>query len=485
MASGELWHEISGHPALAALAGLAREGGHGLWLCGGTLRDLLMGRRAPDLDLAVAGDALALGQALARKIGGHFVPLGREFATCRVVGPQGELDLAGLRAPTLAADLAARDFTLNALALPLEALWAGGEPESQLVDPTGGRADLAAGVLRPAGPGVLAADPLRVLRAFRFMSTHGFSLAPGLEQRLAGAAPGLFRVAAERIGAEWMRLMAGPRAARAVQAMEDCQVLTRLVPELAAGRGLAQNPYHHLDVLGHSLACVRAAGLLLAGRGPLAGALAQEGPDYLQPPRRRALFMTAALLHDLGKPPTREARDQEWATFYRHEIMGARLARRRCLALGLSKADAAWVGRLAAEHMRPFHLLGAQGRGQLTRRGVRRMLAALGQDLPALFLLAMADTIAGRGPLRPPEAEGRLLALYQEVARLRDAELAAALAAPPLVDGNDLMRALGLPSGKEVGRLLALVREAQLDGEISSKDEALALAREAGRQSVS
>lgn len=484
MTGGELWREVRGHAALRALADLAGERGQDLWLCGGTLRDLLLGRRPPDLDLAVDGDAMALGLVLAQRTGSRFVPLGREFATCRVVTRHGELDLAGLRAPTLAADLAARDFTVNALALPLKALW-DDDPPRRLIDPTGGRADLAAGLLRPAGPGVLRDDPLRVLRAFRFMSTHGFTAAPGLQQRLAGAAPGLFRVAAERIGAEWLRLMAGPQAVGAVTAMEDCGVLTRLVPELAAGRGLAQNPYHHLDVLGHSLACARAAGLLMAGRGTLAGALAEEGPGYLREPRRRALFMTAALLHDLGKPPVREAKDDEWATFYRHEIVGAKLAMARCRALGLSKADAVWVGRLVAEHMRPFHLLGAQGRGQLTRRGVRRMLAALGPDLPALFMLAMADTIAGRGPLRPPEAEGRLLALYQEVARLRDRELAAALAAPPLVDGHELMQALGLPAGKEVGRLLTLVREAQLDGEISGKDEALALAREAHSQSFS
>ena len=259
--------------------------------------------------------------------------------------------------------------------------------------------------------------------------------------------------------------------------MEHCGVLTRLVPELAAGRGLEQNPYHHLDVLGHSLACLRAAGRLLTGQGPLSGALAAEGPAYLDQPRRRSLFMTAALLHDLGTPPMRQVKDEQWATFYRHEIVGARMAAARCRALGLAKSDAAWVGRLVAEHMRPFHLLGAQGRGQLTRRGVRRMLGALGRDLPALFMLAMADTVAGRGPLRPPEAEGRLLALYQEVARLRDRELAAALAAPPLLDGHDLMQALGLASGKEVGRLLNLVREAQLDGEIGSRDGALALAR--------
>ncbi|BEQ17008.1 CCA tRNA nucleotidyltransferase [Desulfoferula mesophila] len=478
MTHGELWRQIREHPALGALAELAGEQGAELWLCGGTLRDLLLKRRPPDLDLAVHGEAMALGQALAARLGGRFVPLGREFATCRVVTGHGELDLAGLRAPTLAQDLAARDFTVNALALPLGALWSD-DPAAALLDPTGGRADLAAMVLRPAGTGVLRADPLRVLRALRFVATHGFNPAPGLEYRLAGAAPGLFRVAAERIGGEWLRLMAGPWAVEAVGLMERCGVLTRLVPELAAGRGLEQNPYHHLDVLGHSLACARAAGRLLAGQGPVSGALAAEGPAYLDQPHRRSLFMTAALLHDLGKPPMRQVKDEQWATFYRHEIVGATMAAARCRALGLAKADAAWVGRLVAEHMRPFHLLGAQGRGQLTRRGVRRMLGALGRDLPALFMLAMADTIAGRGPLRPPEAEGRLLALYEEVARLRDRELAAALAAPPLLDGHELMQALGLASGKEVGRLLNLVREAQLDGEIGSREEALALAKQA------
>ncbi len=478
------WSRLREMPALAALAGLARERGQRVWLCGGTLRDLLMERRPPDVDLAADGDALELGRALADRVGGRFVSLGREFATCRVVTAGGYVDLAGLRAPTLAGDLAARDFTLNAMALPLAAL-EDHDPSQGLIDPLDGRGDLAAGLLRPAGPGVLSADPLRVLRAFRFMATHGLSLAPGLAHRLTGRGPGLFRVAPERIAGEWLALMAGPGAARAVQAMDDCQVLTRLVPELAAGRGLAQNPYHHLDVLGHSLACLKAAVRLAAGKGPLAGALRDEAAAYLEPPRRRALFMTAALLHDLGKPPTREPRERDWATFYRHESVGARLARRRCRALGLAKADAAWVGRMVGEHMRPFHLMGAQLRGQLTTRGLRRLLAALDQDLAGVFLMAMADTIAGRGPLRPPEAEGRLLALYQEVARRRDQELAAALAAPPLINGNDLMRSLGLAPGREVGRLLGLVREAQLDGEVQDREAALDLAREALKHRVS
>lgn len=472
------WSLLRQSPVLTTLAGLARRQGTRLWLCGGSLRDLLLGLTPPDLDLACAGDALALGRGLAQSLGGRMVSLGREFATCRVVLSTGYLDLAGLRAPDIRADLAARDFTVNALALPLEDLLQADDPAAAIIDPTGGRSDLAARLLRPAGPGVLAADPLRVLRAFRFVSTHGLELAPGVAEDLAGAGPGLFRVAPERLGAEWLALMSGARPAPAAAAMERCQVLTRLVPELAAGRGLEQNPYHHLDVLEHSLACLAAAQELAAG-GLEAGALAGEAGAYLCQGRRRGLVMCAALLHDLGKPRTRQPKEPGWASFYRHETVGAGLARRRLRALGLSKADAEFAGRLVGEHMRPFHLLGAQSRGELSDRALRRLLAAAGPELPVLFLLALADTMAGQGPQRPPEAEARLLALYELVAARRDQELAAALAAPPLLGGRELMAALGLAQGPEVGRLLGLLREAQLEGRIQDKEQAIALARRA------
>lgn len=481
MKSEQSWSGLSRLPSLILLAGLAEERGQPVWLCGGSLRDLLMGREPPDLDLACGGDALALGRELAARAGGRFVPLGGEFATCRVVLGGGDyLDLAGLRAPDLEGDLRARDFTVNALALPLADLMAGPYPPTKIIDPTGGLEDLGNGLLRLAGPGVLADDSLRVLRAFRFRSSHGLEFAEGLAQDLAAAGPGLDGVAAERIGQEWLKLMAGARASQAVNAMDRARVLTRLVPELAAGRGMEQNPYHHLDVLDHSLACLQAA-QELAGGGDWLGALGREGAQYLAGDHRRALFMTTALLHDLGKPPTRQPKEPGWSTFHRHETLGGKMARIRVRALGLSGADADYVGRLVAEHMRPFHLLGAERRGQLSKRAVRRLLMAAGEDLPAMFMLAMADTIAGKGPQRPPEAEQRLLALYEQVARLRDQELAQALAAPPLINGRELMSALGIGQGAEVGRLLGLIREAQLDGEIVSQAEAIVLARrEAG-----
>jgi len=463
-------------PALEVLSRLARRRGQPVWLVGGALRDLLLGATPPDVDLAAAGDALELGRRWADELGARLVVLqGERFAACRLVLPGLQLDLSGLRAPDLEGDLAARDFTINALALPLEQfLDQGGRP----IDPTGGLADLTARLIRPAGPGVLAADPLRVLRAFRFLSSLEFKLAPGLEKRLRRRAGDLPRVPKERIAQEWLPLMAGPGVAQAVTAMDRMGVLGPLLPELEAGRGLEQNPYHHLDVLEHCLATLGALAEIHRDPGRhLAPPLAGEAAGYLAPARRRALVMTAALLHDVGKPPTREPRGPGWATFYRHESTGAQLAGRACRRLGLPKRDAQWVARMVGEHMRPFHLMGAELRGQLTTRAVRRLLAAAGEDLPGLFLLAMADTLAGRGPQRPPEAEERLLNLYRRVARLRDEQLAAALAAPPLIDGRRLMQAVGIGPGPEVGRLLAALREAQLDGEIHTPQEAEALAR--------
>ncbi|CAO0823884.1 HD domain-containing protein [Desulfarculales bacterium] len=469
------WSLITHHPGLWALRDLAARRGHNVWLTGGTLRDLLLGIVPPDLDLSTDGDALDLGQALALALRGRYVPLKENHATCRVVLPQGHLDLVGLRAPDLVADLRLRDFTVNALAAPLAQALAGC---TSIIDPTGGLADLRARCLRLAGPQVLAQDPLRVLRAYRFQSSHTLHFAPGLAEALTATAPGLFRVPRERVAQEWLKLMAAPGAGPAVEAMERDQVLTRLLPELAPGRGLEQNPFHHLDVLGHNLATLASLEELTAATTPYGGSrLLAEAAGYVADERHRALLKTAALLHDLGKPRTRHSKSPGWASFHRHDLEGARLALKAGWRLGLSKADAAHIAGLVADHMRPFHLLGLTAQGRLSPRAASRLLEASGADLPGLFLLGLADTMAGRGPQRPADAEQRLLSLYDQVAGLRDSQLAQVLAAPPLLDGHRLMAGLGLGPGPQVGRLLRLVREAQMDGLVVDAPQALELAR--------
>ena len=436
-------------PALEPLSRLARKHGQSCWLVGGAVRDLATGRIGRDLDFAVSGRTGDLAREFSRELGATLVVLKEEEATYRIVHQGLVLDLAGLRAADLSADLSARDFTINAVALGLEDLLDG---RPGFIDPLGGLKDLAAKRLRAAGPGVLASDPLRVLRAYRFISALNMEPDQGLSAGLKQNAPGLASVAAERIAHEWLLTMAGEYVDRAVTAMEDHGVLTVLLPELEPGRGLGQNPFHHLDVRSHNLACQAALAKIARSPEPWFGPLSGEVARYLKPGRRRALLMTAALLHDVGKPATREETGPGWASFHRHDTEGAGLAASACRRLGLSKADAGFVGSLVAAHMRPFHLMGVQRRDSLTPRGIRRLIQAAGEDLPGWFALAMADTLAGCGPERPADAEQVLADLYFQVARLRDRQIAAALAEPPLVNGKEIMAHLGIGPGTPGGR---------------------------------
>jgi poly(A) polymerase len=464
----------SHHALLDIIATLAARRDQGVWVCGGTLRDLYLGIDPPDVDLAADGDALALGREAAEMAGARFVPLKEEHATCRLVLEGRWVDITGLRAPNLERDLGLRDFTVNALAWDLGDFLKG---LGRVIDPTGGLDDLKKGVLRAAGTNVLRDDPLRVLRAFRFLATHALEPDTELINLLSAAAPSLSEVAKERIGHEWVIMAAGSKAAEGIMGLEKVGALTVLVPALEAGRGVEQNPYHHLDVFGHSIETVNALGAIAFEPGTYWGDLGQEVAVYLARPLRRALAMTAALMHDAGKPPTLRIKEPGWATFYRHDLEGADMARAACRRLGLSKAESGVVAHLVREHMRPFFLMGAARRGQLTKRAVRRLLLAAGDHLPGLMSLAMADTMAGQGPERPPDAEEQLCDLYTQVADLRDQELAEALAAPALINGHDIIDELGLPPGPLVGKILSMVRESQLDGQTHNRDQALSFAR--------
>jgi len=183
---------------------------------GGTVRDALLGRADADVDLAVPRGALALAARIAARLDATAVVLDAERGAARVAAPGVRLDISDFRAPTLEADLAARDFTVNALGVDLGRLLTAGR--APIADPTGGLADLRARRLRPAGPSVLSDDPLRVLRGVRLEATLGLRLTPAAVRALRAAAPGLARVAAERVRDELVALLRVPATGRAIVA---------------------------------------------------------------------------------------------------------------------------------------------------------------------------------------------------------------------------------------------------------------------------
>ncbi|MBM4286104.1 MAG: HD domain-containing protein [Deltaproteobacteria bacterium] len=467
---------LAGHPGLQVLLALAHDRRVQVYLVGGTVRDLALGRASPDLDLAVPAHTLELARELARVLGGAFVLLDEGERTARVVAGEQILDLTEFRAPTLTGDLQGRDFTINALALDLAEVVAGAP--LTVHDPTGALQDLAAGVIRMVAPENLAQDPLRLLRAYRFAATLGFAVTPettAAVRRFAGEFP---RVAGERVHHELFLLLAAPGAASVLAAMDEAGLLCRVFPELPDLKGVEQKGFHHLDVFHHSLETVQQLEAVLAEPGRFFPDSAAEIAAYAAAPPRPALLKLAALYHDAGKPLVREERPHpERYTFYQHERVGGEIFAGLAQRLRLSQAEAKVVGRLIAWHMRPFLLLPLFRRGELTVRALGRLVKAAGADLAGGFALAMADSLAGQGPLKPPDSETALADLAAQAFRFRAERLDPLAQAPRLLTGHDLTRVFGLTPGPRFKELLTAVEEAQWEGRVTRREEALDLVR--------
>jgi poly(A) polymerase len=468
---------LASRQALRVLGELAAARQVKVYLVGGTVRELALGRPAPDLDLAVSAQTLELARDLAAALRGTFVLLDAGERTARVVW-QGEiLDLAEFRAPTLEGDLKGRDFTLNAMALDLEAIQ--GKRPLVLQDPWGGLEDLAQGLLRVLDPENLKKDPLRLLRAYRFAATHGFRLGPETVAAVRRYGPEFSRVAGERVRQELFSLLGSPRAAPILKDMDQVGLLTQIFPELADLKGVEQDGFHHLDVFQHSLEAVRSLEEILAHPQKFFRDLALELSLEAAKPPKPALWKLTALFHDVGKSKVRQRRhDPERYTFYYHEKVGLELFEGVALRLRLSQAEARTVTTLIRLHMRPFLLMPFFRRRELSLRALGRMVRAARPELPGLFALALADSLAGQGPQKPADSESLLTELAEEAYRFLKERLEPQERLPKLVTGHDLVRLWGLQPGPQFRRLLGAVQEAQWEGIVHTREEALELLRE-------
>ncbi len=436
-------------PAAAELGHLFARHGHALALVGGSVRDAFLGRPAGDLDLATDARPervleLTAGWADATWAAGiafGTVGLRKGGAVVEITTYRSEHYVPESRKPavsygtSLEADLARRDFTINAMAARL--------PSYELVDLFGGLRDLAASRLRTPGrpEDSLADDPLRMLRAARFAAQLGFSATPELAAAMTGLAPRLVppKVSAERISAELAKLMlaadpGGP--SRGIALLVDTGVAEYVLPEVPRLRLEADEHFRHKDVYRHSLTVLEQA-IGLEGRYGL---------------RRDLVLRLAALLHDIGKPRTRSLLPDGRVAFHHHEVVGAQLARSRLAALRFSKDTVADVGRLIELHLR-FH---GYGSGEWTDSAVRRYVTDAGPLLTRLHALTRADCTtrnqakAHRLARAYDDLEKRiaLLASQEELAQLR-----------PDLNGNEIMQILGIGPGPQVGKAYTYLLE--------------------------
>ena len=436
-------------PALEVCRKLAAAG-HAAHVVGGCVRDVLLGRAAKDWDVATSALPDEVQRLFRRTVptglahGTITVLVGKEHV--EVTTYRGEGAYSDARRPdhvtfgvSLEEDLARRDFTVNAIAY---------DPLADVrVDPFGGQRDLEARVLRAVGDpeARFREDGLRVMRAVRFAATLEMEVDPATEAAIRPALPSLARVSAERVRDELLKLLGAPRPSRGLRIAQRTGILDVILPELVEGVGVTQNRHHAHDVFEHTLAAVDGTP---AGSGPL--------------------VRLGTLLHDVGKPRT--AAPKEGApgesTFYRHDEVGARMSDEICRRLKLSNAERERVVALVGHHMFWYS-------PEWSDATVRRFIRRVGPELLGdLFALREGDVV-GRGRGEDPESElGELRRRIDKV--IADAQ---ALSIGDLaVNGQDVMRVLGVPPGREVGDTLRqLLEQVTEDPSLNDRERLLAL----------
>ncbi|WP_370187976.1 CCA tRNA nucleotidyltransferase [Aeromicrobium sp.] len=436
------------HPVLAELGGLFAAAGHELALVGGPVRDALLGRRVSDLDLTTSArpddvERLVAGWADA------VWDVGREFGTLGLRKGDDQIEITTYRTDaydptsrkpqvafgdTLEGDLSRRDFTVNALALRL--------PSAEFVDEFGGLGDLAAGVLRtPVTPEQsFSDDPLRMMRAARFVAQLGFEADEATTAAMTAMADRIEIVSAERVRDELVKLVCGREPVAGLRLLVDTGLADHVLPELPALRLTADEHHRHKDVYEHSLTVLEQA-VELEHR-------LEQRPDFV--------VRFAALVHDIGKPRTRRFLDDGTVTFHHHDVVGAKMTRKRMKALRFSNEQIAQVSLLVELHLR-FH---GYGSGEWTDAAVRRYVRDAGDQLERLHILTRADCTT-----RNRRKAQRLQRTYDDLER-RIEQLAAQEeldAIRPDLDGNQIQQLLGIGPGREVGEAYRFLLDLRLD----------------------
>ncbi len=445
---------------LRELGGLFAAEGHELYLVGGSVRDAVLGRLSSEADLDFTTDARPeVVQRLVRSWADALWDTGIEYGTVGVGKADRRLEITTFRADSydqvsrnpqvrygdrLEDDLARRDFTVNAMAVRITAAGPG-----EFIDPLGGLPALRQRILdTPAAPEVsFGDDPLRMLRAARFVSQLQFTVADRVRAAITAMAPQLGRITVERVAVELDKMLLGVDPVAGIDLMVQTGMGEVVLPEIGGMQMAIDEHHQHKDVYQHSLTVLRQA-------------MALEEPN-----RPDLVLRWAALLHAIGKPATRRHESDGGVSFHHHEVVGAKMARKRMRALKYSKQMIDDVSQLVYLHLR-FH---GYGDGRWTDSAVRRYVTDAGPLLPRLHKLVRADCTT-----RNRRRAARLQANYDDL-EARIAELAAKedlARVRPDLDGNAIMELLGIPAGPQVGEAWNYLKELRLDRGPLSPEEA-------------
>lgn len=434
------------------------------YLVGGSVRDYLMGRHPMDLDVTVVGDAPAYAEALARKIQGRLVVLGKEcFSLYRIVNGVQTIDVTPAKGTDIASDLRDRDFTINGIACRLS--------DGLILDHVGGLGDIRNKRIHMVSDGIFHADPLRLLRAHRMAVCLGMRISRETRRAIRRHFRRIQQSAGERIWSELRLIFAQKNSYLQMEEMADSGLLEAVFPELTDLKGCQQNHYHQADVWQHTLLSYQALEALLTHRTE---ALPSMGRKFVasMTDEMKVLLKMAILLHDVGKPLCRTLDTSGQTHFHGHAAMGVHPVRRICRRLRMSSRHSRWIERAVKHHQWPLNLFLSQQKSPLDSRALGRFLRRCGPLTPYVLLHAMAD---GMGKAVRPD--GNNIEYTDFIIQIMEMyfEKASQPHRPPLLNGNDLKNAFALPPSPLIGKLLRRIEEARLCGAIDTRDQALQL----------
>ncbi len=459
------------------------------WVVGGSVRDMLLGVPTADADLVVdAPNVPQLGRQFADEIGGAFYQLDQDRNYVRVLsaadgaGDRARLDITPLGERDIASELERRDFTVNAMAQTLDN-W---HTTDDLIDPLNGCADLRERVLRAVKPTIYIDDGIRLMRLARLAGQLGFAVDEETAALAKRDAAHIADVSSDRLRDEFCKVLGLSDAKSALRLLDDIGVLSRILPELDATRGVTQPIEHYWDVFDHLVETVGFMDGLLDGDRRTTDPMLSQMPwsehaaDYFAEEvsggvDRAMLTKLACLLHDIAKPQTKTVEESGKTRFLGHPEQGADVTEAVMERLHFSRRANAYVTLVVRQHLRPMQL--SNNLETPTRRALYRFKRDLGDAAIGALWLSMADFLAAKGPMLDPNEWRRRVSHCSLVMESILAEPAEDMAAPQLVNGHMLMKALGVGPGPQLGQILEAVREALAADEVSTHEEALEFAR--------
>lgn len=459
------------------------------WMVGGSVRDMLLGVPTTDADLVVDSEDVAqLGRQFADQIGGAFYHLDQERHYVRILSAadaareSARLDITPLGDRDIASELTRRDFTVNAMALPLESSLT----TDDLIDPLNGCADLRQSVLRAVKPTIYADDGIRLMRLARLAGQLGFTIDEETAALARRDAAHIADVSPDRLRDELCKVLGLNDAKSALRLLDDIDVLSRVMPELDAARGVTQPVEHYWDVFNHLMETVGFMDGLLEEERRTADPILSQMPwgehvaDHFAEEvsggvDRAVLTKLACLLHDIAKPQTKTVEESGRTRFLGHPEQGAKVTEAVMERLHFSRRANVYVMMVVRQHLRPMQL--SNNLETPTRRALYRFKRDLGDAAIGAVWLSMADFLAAKGPMLDPNEWRRRVSHCSLVMESILAEPADDMVVPQLVNGHIIMEMLGIGPGPQLGQILEAVREALAADEISTPEEALGFAR--------